>query len=156
MSVGQEHRVIAETVAAMLLGGYLSRDLALEAMHAASLHQGDDSAETGAAVGLPAHLGQQLGDVGTVVMAVGGITCRMYTRRTAQCLHFQPAVIGEAVEPVVRCHIAGFHQCVAFERVCRLGDVGVATDVVQRKYVDHTVEHGTHLGQLVGIVGCKY
>ena len=163
IAVGDEERVIAEALSAVFLGSDAPAHLALELIFSAAhrvvaFHgdQRDDRAEACTAVVLTVELTQEFRHVGlTVVVCAFGIAGRVHARRTAECLHLQSRVVGEAVEMIVVKDILCLLMGIFLKRVACLGDVLVAADVTERDNLEVRTEDFTYLAQLMLVVGSK-
>ena len=108
------------------------------------------------AAAITGELSQEFRHVGlTVVVCAFGIAGRVHARRTAECLHLQSRVVGEAVEMIVVKDILCLLMGIFLKRVACLGDVLVAADVTERDNLEVRTEDFTYLAQLMLVVGSK-
>ena len=98
VAVGNEQRVVAEALVPGLTVDDAPFDDAFEQVLLAAQKQRNDRPEPCAAVFGAFEVFQQQAVVGREVMAVGGVTGRMYARGAAERLDFESRVVGEAVE----------------------------------------------------------
>ena len=152
-SFWHEERVVAETSISVELGENLAIHTTFEICGGVAFDECDDGSEVSTSVGLSLHLAQELGVVGSTVVAfLRGIAGGEDARRAVESRHLQTAVVGEAVEAVVFLHELGFLQRVLLECVPRLRYVGTASDVIEAADIVFLAEHGAHLLELVRVV----
>ena len=84
-----------------------------------------------------------------------GIAGSVYAGGAAESGDFQSCVIGKTVEAVVLLHVTGFLKGVALQRLCRLGDILMATDVGESQDYEAFAQDLSHFLEFVGVVGGK-
>ena len=97
VAVGHEQRVVAESLVSGLAVDDLPFDDAFEQVLLAAEKQRNDRPEPCAAVFGSFEVPEQQTVVGREVVAVGGVTGRMYARGAAERFDFESRVVGEAV-----------------------------------------------------------
>jgi len=151
-----EDGVVAETLSATLLLGDLSIAAALEEIRLPVEVQGDAGAESRLAVGLAAHGVEHLVDVVLIAAMLARITCRIHARGTAQSLHFEARVVGEAVHVELVGDEVGLDLGVAFDGVGIFDDFLMAADFLKAHDLIEAVHDFAHLAQFVLIVCSEY
>ena len=162
VAVGLEDGVVAEALGAALLLGDATVATTFEVIGFAVKVQRDAGAESGLAVGFPFHGGEHLVDIVLVAAMLAGKTSRIDARRTAQGLHLEACVVGEAVHmelvgDKVRLDLGG-----AFDGVGILDDVLMAADIFEAQdLIASFRESGTghdfaHFAQFVLVIGGEY
>ena len=137
-----EDGVVAKTVLATKFGYHLALHYAFEqvllkiGIICTMAHKGYHGAKTAVAVLFAFHLGKEATDVGGSIVAVAETVhcakaCGEYSRSAIKCIYMQTCIIGEAVHPVLLCHIACLLQGVAFQSICILGNLFGAANLCQ-------------------------
>ena len=150
--------VVAKAVGAHALLQNLPFHNALEEMFFTTLYEHDSRAETGLPRRGILQFVKQATDVGIGVVAVavsvhlakaGGVDSRL----TAQGIYLQTCVVGKTVHTIVLRHILGFLPGISFQRLGRLGDVLVASDILEPAHLVATSQYLPYLTQFVLVVG---
>lgn len=80
----------------------------------------------------------------------------MDARRAVQRLDFETRIVGEAVEPRAGAQVVRLLGGIAFERRLVFGNLLLHAAHARRHQFVGVAQHGLHLGELVGVVGCEY
>ena len=154
VAVGHKYGIVTETLGAT---GRVNNASVYNAFKepglAVALNQGDYGAEAGAAVGLILHLLKQEVHIGqSIVPHTGSEPCRMYTGSTVQGINFKTGIVGKAIVTVTILDPTGFLNGIAFQCIGILGNVVVASYIVQGKYSDFISYYTPQFRKLVSVI----
>ena len=121
----------------------------------APLDQNYRRAESSATILLALHIVEQQASVGLEVVTVGGVACRVNTRRSVQRVNLQTRVVGKAVQPRALVEIAGLLAGIAFECRGRLGNILRNAHLAGCYQFVAVAKYGLYLGEFMSVVCSK-